>query len=373
MRIGVPRETAPGETRVSLLPAEVSALADAGHTLLVEHRAGASLGLPDEAYSSAGASMVGRDAVFGDAELLVKVEPPMIEELRLFSGGQVLMAFLDLPARPGLRSSLAEAGVTPVPLESLADADGGLPVLASQTGLAGRLAFLYGMYHLLGPSGGPGFYAGGLAGVRSAKVAVLGGGTAGAGAARAAVGARARVVVVEEDAAVAARLDESLGGSAEVLLSSEASVRAALAGADIVLGCAWVKGSVSPRLVDRSMMGMLADGGVIVDLAIRTGGCFETSRPTSFDDPVFLDEGVRHFCVPNLPAAAAHPATTLLSRSLVPWVLRAAQSGIDRMGPPGGPDVGEEKAASGGVRHALRASSDRYSSDRYSTGGSLDL
>lgn len=368
MRIGVPRETAPGETRVSLLPAEVSVLIDAGHTLLVEHRAGASLSLPDEAYSSAGALMVDRVAVFGDAELLVKVEPPMVEELQLFSGGQVLMAFLDLPARPGFGSSLAEAGVTPVPLETLVDPDGGLPVLASQTALAGRLAFLYGMYHLLGPSGGPGFYAGGLAGVRSAKVAVLGGGTAGASAARAAVGARARVVVVEEDAAVAARLDESLGGLAEVLLSSETSVRAALAGADIVLGCAWVRGSVSPRLVDRSMMGMVADGGMIVDLAIRAGGCFETSRPTTFDDPVFRDEGVTHFCVPNLPAAAAHPATTLLSRSLVPWVLRAAQVGIEGMGPSGGSAVDGERTASRGMRRAFRTSSDQYTS-----GGSLDL
>lgn len=368
MRIGVPRETAPGETRVSLLPAEVAALTDAGHELLVEHRAGAYLGLPDEAYSSAGALMVERDAVFGDAELLVKVEPPMIEELPLFSGGQMLMAFLDLPARPGLRSSLDDVGVSALPLETLTDANGELPVLASQSGLAGRLAFLYGMYNLLGPSGGPGFYAGGLAGVPSAKVAVLGGGTAGAGAARAAVGARARVVVVEEDAAAAARLDESLGGSVEVLLSCETSVRAALAGAHIVLGCAWVRGGVSPRLVDRSMMGMVADGGMIVDLAIRAGGCFETSRPTTFDDPVFLDEGVRHFCVPNLPAAAARPATGLLSRSLLPWVLRAAHGATGESGESGCSAAAGEGASSGGRRHAFRASSDRYAS-----GGGLDL
>ncbi len=328
MRVGIPKETAAGEARVALLPNQVATLVAAGHDVLAEQRVGSLLGVPDEAYTAAGARVVSRGDLFGAADLLVKVEPPSPDEVPLFGDGQTLMAFLDLPSHPELRSALAGAGVTAIALEVVEGPGGDLPLLSSQSALAGRLAVTMGAYYLLGHVGGPGLFAGALPGAASAKVAVLGVGVAGSGAVRAALGMGARVVAVEADPARIAALEGAFDGHVDLLLMSEEAVCSAISGAQLVVGCAWVRGGSAPLMVSRGMIGLVADGGLVVDVAVRAGGCFETTRPGVLGDPLYVEEGVRHLCVPNLVSAAALTATHLLSQRLLPYVLEVADGGL---------------------------------------------
>lgn len=330
MRVGIPRETAAGETRVALMPGHVAALAAAGHEVLVERRLGSLLGVPDQAYAAAGARVVPREGVFADADLVVKVEPPSLDEVPLLHEGQTLMAFLDLPARPELRSALAAAGVTALALETVEGRDGGRPLLASQSALAGRLAVTLGAYHLLAPGGGPGSFLGGLTGTAAPKVAVLGVGVAGVGAVRAALGLGARVVAVEADLERVAALDGVFPGPVDLFPGSEETVRSAVAGAQLVVGCAWVRGGTAPLVVGRGVMGLVADGGLVVDVSVRAGGCFETTRPAALGEPPYVEEGVRHLCAPNLAAAAGLTATGLLAERLLPLVMRVAEDGVHK-------------------------------------------
>lgn len=328
MRVGILRETAVGEARVALLPLQVATLVAAGHEVLAEQRVGSLLGIPDEAYAGAGARVVARHDVFEDAGLLVKVEPPSLEEVSLFREGQTLMAFLDLPSHPELRSALSEVGVTTIALEAVEGPGGDLPLLSSQSAVAGRLAVNMGAHHLLGHVGGPGLLAGGLPGAVAAKVAVLGIGVAGSSAVRAALALGARVVAVESDFARVASFDGSFDGRADILLASEEAVRSAVTGAHLVVGCAWVRGGSAPLMVSRGMIGLMANGGLVVDVAVRAGGCFETSRPSVLGEAPYVEEGVRHLCVPNLVSAAAATATGMLSQRLLPYVVRVAEGGI---------------------------------------------
>lgn len=345
MRVGIPKETAAGEARVALLPNEVATLVAAGHEVTMEQRAGSLLGVPDDTYVAAGARVVARDELFKDADLLVKVEPPSPEEVALFREGQTLMAFLDLPSHPELRSALVAAGVAAISLDAVEGPGGDLPLLSSQSALAGRLAVLMGAYHLLGHVGGPGLFAGRLPGAASAKVAVLGVGVAGTGAVRSALGLGSRVVAVEADPSRLAALESAFDGHVDVLLASDEAVRSAVAGAHLVIGSAWRRGEPAPLIVGRGVVGLLAEGGLVVDVAVRSGGCFETTRPSVLGQPPYVDEGVRHLCVPNLAAAAAKTATVMLSRLLLPYVLRVADDG------PGATslrDPGPARARAGG-------------------------
>jgi alanine dehydrogenase len=329
MRIGVPREIKVHEYRVGLTPDSVQQLTGQGHCVVVQTGAGAGIGFTDAAYESAGAR-IGSVAQVFEAQLVVKVKEPQLEECARLRAGQVLFTYLHLAADRPQTEALMNSGVTAIAYETVTSAAGGLPLLTPMSEVAGRMSIQVGACALQKASGGRGTLLGGVPGVAPGKVVILGGGIAGTNAAEMAVGLQADVTVLDRSVARLKWLSEHFRGRARILMANAASVREAVLGADLVIGAVLIPGAAAPRLVDRQMVRGMADGAAMVDISIDQGGCFETSRPTSHDDPTYIEEGVVHYCVTNMPGAVARTSTLGLNNVTLPYVEKLAGLGWRR-------------------------------------------
>jgi alanine dehydrogenase len=329
VRIGVPREVSPGESRVALAPHAVHELARAGHRVLVETGAGEASSIPDERYEEAGAVLLGEAGrVYEDSELVVKVYGPTEEEYRYLREGLILFAFLSLPVNPGLMRTLLDSRCVAFAMEAIRDHRGGLPVLAPMSEIAGRITPQIGAHYLQRPSGGRGILLGGSTGVRPGRVVILGCGIVGSAAARMSSGLGARVVVIDRDLDRLRRLEEASLRGVTTLAASSMAIRNAVLNADLLIGAILVVGSRTPALVDRQTVEGMKAGSVIVDVDVDNGGCVETSRPTTLEDPTFVEAGVIHYCVKNVPASVPVTSTRALSNALFTYVREVAGRGL---------------------------------------------
>jgi alanine dehydrogenase len=329
VRIGVPREVSPGESRVALAPHAVYELARAGHRVLVETGAGEASSIPDERYEEAGAILVGEAGrVYEDSELIVKVYGPTEKEYRYLREGLILFAFLSLQVNPGLMRALLDSRCVAFAMEAIRDRRGALPVLAPMSEIAGRITPQIGAHYLQRPSGGRGILLGGSTGVRPGRVVILGCGIVGSAAARMSSGLGARVVVIDRDLDRLRRLEDASLRGVTTLAASSMAIRNAVLNADLLIGAILVVGSRTPALVDRHTVEGMKAGSVIVDVDVDNGGCVETSRPTTLEDPTFVEAGVIHYCVKNVPASVPVTSTRALSNALFPYVREVAGRGL---------------------------------------------
>jgi alanine dehydrogenase len=327
MIIGVPREIKLQEHRVALLPSAVYLLAKRGHKVIVERQAGAGAGFPDTDYERAGAEMTGdHSAVFEKAGLIVKVKEPQQSECSLLREGQIIFTYLHLAADRALTEALMKSGVTAIAYETI-EVNHRLPLLEPMSEIAGRMAVLVGGYFLAKHNGGSGVLLGGVPGVLPGRVVVLGGGSSGINAARMATGLGADVTVLEVDLERMRFLDITLH-TAHTLFSSEAHLVDLLPTVDLLIGAVLVPGAKAPKLISREMLRRMRPGSVLVDIAIDQGGCAETSRPTTHDHPVFVEEGVIHYCVANMPGAYARTATQALTNVTYRYIETLADMGL---------------------------------------------
>ncbi|BBL78903.1 alanine dehydrogenase [Rubrobacter xylanophilus] len=329
MRVGVVREVAAGESRVALAPPAVHELCTAGHRILVESGAGVASGISDAEYEAAGARVLGDAArVYGEAELVVKVQGPQPGEYSHLREDLILMAFLSLPVDPGLMRALLGCRCVAFAMEAIRDARGRLPVLTPMSEIAGRLVPQIGAHYLQRQSGGRGILLGGATGVRPGRVVILGSGIVGTAAARVASGLGAETVVVDRDLDRLRALEALRLRGVTTLASSRLAIREVASEADLLIGAVLVVSSRTPALVDAETVGLMREGSVIVDVDVDYGGCVETSRPTTLEDPTFVERGVIHYCVRNVPAAVPVTATRALSNALLPYVRRIASLGL---------------------------------------------
>ncbi len=312
MIIGVPKEIKDQEYRVALLPSAAYQLIKRGHQVVVERNAGAGAGYPDADYTQAGANVLNdHAAIFERADLVVKVKEPLPSEYPLLKQGQILFTYLHLAASRSLTEALMKSGVTGVAYETI-EVNRRLPLLEPMSEIAGRMSVLVGGYFLAKHTGGAGVLLGGVPGVLPGKVVVLGGGASGINAARMAQGVGADVTILEVDLERMRFLDITLH-TAHTLYSNEAHLLELLPSVDLLVGAVLVPGAKAPKLIRRDMLRRMRPGSVLVDIAIDQGGCAETSRPTTHDNPVFVEEGVTHYCVANMPGAYARTATQALT------------------------------------------------------------
>ncbi|MGM1030458.1 MAG: alanine dehydrogenase [Actinomycetota bacterium] len=328
MKIGVPKEIKPQEERVGLTPAGAADLVRAGSSVLVETGAGERAGFGDELYLAAGADIVSREDAWA-AETVVKVKEPIAAEYGFLRSDLTLFTYLHLAADRPLTEALLEAGTLAIAYETVADGTG-LPLLAPMSEIAGRLAAHAAATHLMRQGGGPGMLLGGAPGVAPARVLVIGGGAVGTQAALLALGMQAEVTILDMAPARIRQLDTLFAGRARVLMSDGATVERELGQADVVIGAVLVPGRAAPKVVSRSQLSLLRPGALLIDVAIDQGGAFETSRPTTYDDPIFEVDGVRHYCVANMPGAVPQTSTRALTNATLPYVRRIAQLGAER-------------------------------------------
>jgi alanine dehydrogenase len=329
MRIGVPREIKSDEQRVGLTPESVRALAERGHHVLVERDAGRGIGAGDADYTGAGATIASDAAeIWATADLVVKVKEPLAAERRQMRAAQTLFTYLHLARDEAQARDLLESGATCIAYETVTDAAGRLPLLAPMSEIAGRMAVLVGAHHLQSAYGGRGVLLAGATGVAPARVVILGAGVAGSNAARVALGVGADVTVLDRDARVLERLEATCGAGLRGVVASPAAIAQHLAGADLVVGAVLIPGAAAPRLIERRHLRSLPPGAVLVDIAIDQGGCCETSRPTTHHDPVYLVDGIIHYCVANMPGAVPRTSTFALNHATLPHVLTLADQGV---------------------------------------------
>ena len=328
MKIGVPREIKTHEYRVGLTPAAVRELVSHGHDLMVQQGAAGAIGFSDAAYRAAGA-MIAPDAasVFAGSELVVKVKEPQPGEIALLRRGQVLFTYLHLAADRAQTLGLMESGATCIAYETVTDARGALPLLAPMSEVAGRMSVQVGAHCLEREQGGAGVLLGGVPGVPSGRVLVIGGGVAGSNATRMAVGVGATVTVIDTALHRLRELEEHFPGQVHTLFSTTDAIERAVAEADLVISAVLLPGAAAPKLVSREMVRRMRPGSVIVDIAIDQGGSCETSRPTTHAQPTYVEEGVVHYCVTNMPGAVARTSTLALGNATLPFVLALAGKG----------------------------------------------
>ena len=327
MRVGVPKEIKDHEYRVGLVPSSVAELVRHGHAVTVERNAGQGAGLEDALYLAAGARIVASaEEVFGEAELIVKVKEPLEVERRRLRRGQVLFTYLHLAPDPAQTKDLLQSGVTAIAYETVTAPSGSLPLLTPMSEIAGRLAPQVGARYLECEEGGRGVLLGGVPGVPPAEVVVLGGGVSGTHAAAIALGIGATVTVVDRSAEVLRRIAAQLP-AARTIFSTHDALAQVVRRADLLVGAVLVPGAAAPRLVTREMVETMKNGSVIVDVAIDQGGCCETSRPTTHSHPTFVEKGVIHYCVTNMPGAVARTSTFALNNATLPFVLALADKG----------------------------------------------
>ena len=325
--IGVPKEIKEQEHRVALLPSAAYQLAKRGHRVFVERGAGLGSGYPDADYAAAGATLLDAHAdVFAAADLIVKVKEPLPAELPLLRPGQLLFTYLHLAASRPLTEALMKSGATCLAYETV-EVNRRLPLLEPMSEIAGRMSVLVGGYFLAKHFGGSGTLLGGVPGVLPGKVVVLGGGVAGVNAARMAQGLGADVTILEVDIERMRFLDITLH-TAHTLYSSEAHLIDLLPSVDLLIGAVLVPGAKAPKLIHRDMLRQMRPGSVLVDIAIDQGGCAETSRPTTHHDPVFVEEGVTHYCVANMPGAYSRTATQALTNATFRFIETLADLGL---------------------------------------------
>jgi len=331
MRIGVPRESKDHEFRAGLTPAGARELVAHRHVVLVQAGAGTRIGMTDEQYAAAGARIVPEAAdLFAEAELVVKVKELQPHERRWLRPGHVLLAFLHLAADRAQAEALLASGAVAIAYETVTGPGGSLPLLAPMSEIAGRMAVHVGASLLEAPRGGRGVLLGGVPGVESGHVVVLGAGSAGRNAVQMAVGLGARVTVLNRGVPRLRELDALYGSRIATRSSNAQAVEEAVLGADLVIGAVLEPGAAAPRLVDRHTVARMRPGAVLVDIAIDQGGCFETSRPTSHSAPSYVHAGVLHYCVTNMPSAVARTSTLALTQATLPCVLKLADQGWRR-------------------------------------------
>jgi alanine dehydrogenase len=327
MIIGVPKEIKKQEHRVALLPSGAYQLIKRGHKVIVERNAGAGTGYPDKDYESAGATIVpDHTEIFKQAEMIVKVKEPQPSEIALLRPGQILFTYLHLAADKSLTEGLLKSGATGIAYETI-EVNRRLPLLEPMSEIAGRMSIIVGGYFLAKHNGGSGVLLGGVPGVLPGKVVVLGGGASGINAARMAQGLGADVTILEVDLERMRFLDITLH-TAHTLYSSEAHLLELLPNVDLLVGAVLVPGAKAPKLINREMLRRMKPGSVLVDIAIDQGGCAETSRPTTHDNPVFVEEGVTHYCVANMPGAYARTATQALTNATYRYIEQLADHGL---------------------------------------------
>ena len=328
MRIGVPKEIKVLENRVGLTPGSVRELTHHGQAVIVEHNAGQGIGMDDEAYRKAGAEVVGTAAeVFAAADMVIKVKEPQAGERRMLREGQVLFTYLHLAPDPEQAKDLVASGAVCIAYETVTSPTGGLPLLAPMSEVAGRMAVQAGAYYLEKPHGGLGVLLGGVPGVDPAKVVVLGGGVVGSHACHIALGMGADVWVLDRSVDVLRALWRQFGRSLNTIYSTRDAVERHVTTADLVIGGVLIPGASAPRLVSREVVSRMKPGSVVVDVAIDQGGCFETSRPTTHADPIYVVDGVTHYCVANMPGGVPRTSTFALNNATLPFVLALASKG----------------------------------------------
>jgi alanine dehydrogenase len=331
MRIGCPKEIKPQEFRVGMTPDAAREAVAHGHAVLVERGAGLGAGFADADYAAAGASILDTaEAVFAEAEMIVKVKEPQPAERARLREGQVLFTYLHLAPDPAQTTDLIASGATCIAYETVTDDRGGLPLLAPMSEVAGRLAPQVGAWALQKANGGRGVLLGGVPGVGPGRVAVIGGGVVGTHAARVAAGMGAEVVVLDRSLPRLRYLDDVFGRDFKAVFASQAATAAAVAEADLVIGAVLIPGAAAPKLVSRAQLATMKPGAAIVDVAIDQGGCFETSRATTHQDPIYTVDGIIHYCVANMPGAVARTSTQALGNATLPFLLALADKGWRR-------------------------------------------
>lgn len=328
--VGVPKEIKDLEGRVSMQPDGVAELVHHGHEVLVQSGAGGGAGFADEEYEAAGARLVdGPDEVFEAAGLIVKVKEPVPEEYDRFREGQQLFTYLHLAADRGLTEFLMEKKIDSIAYETVELPDGSLPLLTPMSEVAGRMAVQAAAHHLESPNGGAGLLLGGVPGTPAAKVTIIGGGISGTEAAKIALGMRAIVRVLDINPKRLAYLSDIFEGRVDLVIPNRARTAFYVAESDVVIGAVLVAGAKAPKLVSREMIASMRPGSVVADIAIDQGGCFETSRPTTHSEPTYVEEGVVHYCVANIPGAVARTSTLALTSVTLPYLIKIADEGIE--------------------------------------------
>jgi alanine dehydrogenase len=328
MKIGCPKEIKPQEYRVGLTPQAAREAAAHGHAVIVETGAGTGAGFTDADYVAAGARIVGTaEEVFAEAELIVKVKEPQAAERARLREGQVLFTYLHLAPDPEQTRDLLASGATCIAYETVTDAGGGLPLLAPMSEVAGKLAPQVGAWALQKANGGRGVLLGGVPGVSPARVVVIGGGVVGTHAARVAAGMGAEVTVLDRSLPRLRYLDDVFGRSFGTRYASAAATAELVEAADLVVGAVLIPGAAAPKLVSRAQLSAMKPGAVLVDVAIDQGGCFETSRATTHEDPIYEVDGIVHYCVANMPGAVARTSTLALGNATMPFLLALADKG----------------------------------------------
>lgn len=327
MNIGIPKEIKPQENRVSMIPGSVAELVKRGHRVFIERGAGVGAAYGDEQYIAAGAEILETaQAVFDAAEMIVKVKEPQPVEIAMLRPEHTLFTYLHLAASKPLTESLAATGCTAIAYETI-EVNHRLPLLEPMSEIAGRMSAIVGAYHLAKHKGGRGCLLGGVPGVAPGRVVVLGGGTAGVNAARVASGIGADVSILEVDFERMRFLDITMDG-ARTVYSNEANLSELLPRIDLVIGAVLVPGAKAPKLITREMLRLMPEGSVFVDIAVDQGGCAETTRATTHDDPTYVEEGVLHYCVANMPGAYSRTATQALNNVTHRWTMLIAESGL---------------------------------------------
>jgi len=330
MRVGVPKEIKNHEYRVGLTPASVSELTAAGHAVIVQTQAGMGIDFADDDYVAAGATIVGdAAAVFAASDMIVKVKEPQPSEIALLEARHTLFTYLHLAADKPQAEGLMASAATCIAYETVTSQSGALPLLKPMSEVAGRMSVQVGAHYLEKEQGGRGVLLGGVPGVAPARVAILGGGVSGVNAAQMAVGMRADVTIYDINNDRLAELDMFFSSQIKTAYASKAAIASAVKSAHLVIGAVLVPGAAAPKLVTREMLKTMKRGSVLVDIAIDQGGCFETSHATTHDDPVFVEEGVIHYCVANMPGAVARTSAFALNNATLPFVLRLAKHGAE--------------------------------------------
>src|SRR5215210_4325858 len=328
--VGVPKEIKDMEGRVSMQPDGVAELVHDGNEVFVQAGAGEGAGFSDEEYEEAGARLVGgTDEVFEAADLIVKVKEPVPEEYDRFREGQQLFTYLHLAADKGLTEFLVERKINSIAYETVETPDGLLPLLTPMSEVAGRMSVQAAAHHLESPQGGAGLLLGGVPGTPAAKVTIIGGGVVGTEATKIALGMRALVSVLDTNPKRLAYLSDIFEGRADLVIPNRARTASYVRGADVVIGAVLVVGAKAPKIVTRDMVASMRDGSVIVDVAVDQGGCIETSRPTTHSDPTYVEEGVVHYCVANIPGAVARTSTLALTSVTLPYLVEIADKGVE--------------------------------------------
>lgn len=329
MIVGVPKEIKSQENRVGLVPGSVREIIRVGGTVLVEKNAGIGIGILDDDYVAAGAEIIDTaDEVFDRSQLIIKVKEPQPVECKRLHKGQTLFTYLHLAPDPQQARLLKESGVTAIAYETVTQPDGSLPLLTPMSQVAGRMSIQAGAHCLEMAQGGSGILLGGVPGVAPANVVVIGGGVVGSNAARMAMGLEANVTVLDKSLSRLQALDFQFGSKLHTIYATTQALEHYVRSADLIIGAVLVPGASAPKLVTRAMLKTMRAGSVVVDVAIDQGGCFETSRPTTHQEPTFMAEGIVHYCVANMPGAVPKTSTFALNNATLPFILNLVTKGV---------------------------------------------